>query len=54
VEFAKMEMKLILGIMLDNYDLVSDPLPDGVEYPVRQMFDTQPKLTATLTPLKSE
>ena len=54
VEFAKMEMKLILGILLDKYDLVSDPLPDGVEYPVRRMVETVPKLTATLTPLKSE
>ena len=35
VEFAKMEMKLILGILLDNYDLVSDPLPNGVEYPIQ-------------------
>jgi len=51
VEFAKMEMKLILGILLDNYDLVSDPLPDGVEYPVRRMVETVPKLTAKLTPL---
>ena len=49
VEFAKMEMKLILGILLDNYDLVSDPLPDGVEYPVRRMVETVPKLTAKLT-----
>jgi retinoid hydroxylase len=52
VEFAKMEMKLILGILLDNYDLVSDPLPTGVEYPVRRMVETVPKLTAKLTPLK--
>ena len=49
VEFAKMEMKLILGILLDNYDLVSDPLPDGVEYPVRRMVETVPKLTVKLT-----
>ena len=54
VEFAKMEMKLILGILLDNYDLVSDPLPNGVEYPVRQLVTTVPKLTAKLTPVKSE
>jgi retinoid hydroxylase len=52
VEFAKMEMKLILGILLDNYDLVSDSLPDGVEYPVRRMVETVPKLTVKLTPLK--
>jgi retinoid hydroxylase len=50
VEFAKMEMKLILGILLDNTDIVSDPLPDRVEYPVRQVVQTQPKLTAKLTP----
>lgn len=53
VEFAKMEMKLILGILLDNYDLGSDPLPDDVEYPIRQMITAQPKLTAKLTPLES-
>ena len=53
VEFAKMEMKLILGILLDNYDLVSDPLPDGVEYPIRRMVETVPKLTAKLTPVRS-
>ena len=52
VEFAKMEMKLILGILLDNYDLVSDPLPDGVEYPIRRMVAAEPKLSAKLTPRK--
>ncbi len=54
VEFAKMEMKLILGILFDNYDLVSAPLPSGVEYPIRRMVDNVTKLTAKLTPLQTD
>lgn len=53
IEFAKMEMKLIVGILLDNYDLVSNPLPDGVDYPVRRLVETQPKLSMMLMPIKN-
>jgi retinoid hydroxylase len=53
VEFAQMEMKLILGILLSKYNLVSGPLPEGIDYPVRRQAEAQPKLTLTLKPISS-
>jgi retinoid hydroxylase len=54
VEFAKMEMKLILGILLSQYHVVSAPLPAGTEYPVRRVVETQPKLSLALQAINPE
>lgn len=52
VEFAKMEMKLILAALLDRFDWTAAPLPE-TDYPVRRPVQLQPTLTATLVPLKT-
>jgi retinoid hydroxylase len=52
VEFAKMEMKLILAALLDRFDWTTVPLP-ATDYPVRRPVQLQPTLTIKLVPLKT-
>jgi retinoid hydroxylase len=50
VEFANMEMKIILSTLLQNYDWTVTPTTAEIE-PVRRPFTMQKKLKATFMPL---
>jgi retinoid hydroxylase len=54
VEFAQMEMKLILAELLKQYDWEAIPTIDEASYPIRRIYQQNTKLQAKLVPIKAK
>jgi retinoid hydroxylase len=54
LEFAQMEMKLILAGLLKHYDWEATPTIDEASYPIRRIYQQNTKLQAKLVPIETK